>query len=400
MEKDNSKGIDINKKIYICVMTWYRSLNYGTCLQCFALAKKLESMGYKVCVPGKMRYYSIKHPKDLICRVIRKLKHIIYSVNTIKKFKEMDKVYQNDYMIRKKKINKFINDELTIYKLPNKKSFKELDRNMNIFITGSDQIWNPNYISLPYLLNFVNDYTLKVAYGSSIGVQHIPLHNRAMYKKYLTRFDAIGVREKSAQNELTTILKKKIETVLDPTFLLNKEEWIDITRGVQIPENIISNQGFIFCYFIGENQEWTEIVKTIARERNLPVFVALSESYIIPNVGTPFGQAGIKEFIWMLANSTFNFTDSFHATALSINFQKEVVVFKRFKDNERNSQNSRIIDLLELFKIKDRLVTSQNPADKIINNPINYDRIKTILDNEKARSMKFITDSLNKIEEI
>lgn len=75
--------------------------------------------------------------------------------------------------------------------------------------------------------------------------------------------------------------------------------------------------------------------------------------YCTPAKIVCFGQ-GIF-WLSLLYGAEFVLTDSFHATAFSIIFNKSFYVLKRFSDTSPKSQNSRIYHLLNMTGLEDRI---------------------------------------------
>jgi len=378
----------------VCVATWYRSANYGTVLQCMALSKALESCGYDPYVPERMNYWSVRELSDFFRRAYRKFRERIKPTNSQVSLNKVAPEILDGYRKREERISRLIGNELQVYPIKTRKSFSKLSDDMYAFVTGSDQIWNPNYVSAPYLLSFVPDKKLKIAYSSSIGVTELPVNMKAMYKRYLSRFMAIGVREKSAEQLLSKLINVPVRTVLDPTFLLNRDKWRSISANADIPDNYKQMEGYIFCYFIGGKQDWKKDAEILAKKYGLPVVCCLSESFIVPENAHVFADAGVREFLWMIDHASIILTDSFHAVALALNHEKEFAVYKRFDDNDIASQNSRIFDLLNLFGAQARLVTDTQTVERIMEDKISYAKVNTLLEVKKQESLSFLLNAL------
>lgn len=379
----------------VCIVTWFDSMNYGTCIQCYALTKYLSDQGYFVVVPESYRYYyGIQHPIETFSRLLNKINQRINPPNVIIDEKEIDNNIRKGYIVRRKKNTEFAYRYNNIYKITSKEDFLELIKTYDVFITGSDQIWNPGYVTPPYLLSFVKKQNIKIAYGSSIGVEHIPRRLRSTYRKYLLRFSKIGVRELTAKHELEDLLKREIKAVLDPSFLLKKLEWSEVAIKTA---NETANEPYIFCYFLGKNTEWIQKVKKFGEEQELKVYCALSESNIIPDYGTILPSMGVQEFIYYLLNSSYVVTDSFHATALSINFNNPFAVYKRFVDGASGSQNSRIIDLLNEFGLERCLVANDSNNLDFMLEDYNYTNVNNILEQKRKSSIKFLINAIEGI---
>lgn len=378
----------------VCIVTWYRSMNYGTVIQCLALSKTIDALGYSACVPERMNYWSVREAPDLFRRIYRKICRKIKPVNSQMPIHLIDPEIRHGYQRRKERIEQLIDSELEVYPIQNRRSFKQLSDDMYAFVTGSDQIWNPNYVSAPYMLDFVPENKLKIAYSSSVGVKELPQYMTGMYKRCLSRFATIGVREKSAEELLRRLVNVPVKTVLDPSFLLNGYEWRKIAQKAEILKDYKRMEGFIFCYFIGQKQSWKTDAQSLAKKYNLPVICCLSESFIVPEFGYIFADAGVREFLWLIDNASIILTDSFHAVALALNYNKEFVVYKRFDDCDKSSQNSRITDVLDMFDVRDRLAAEDHPAEQILERKIPYAKVNSLLEAQKEQSISYLKKAL------
>ena len=376
----------------VALVTWYNSINYGTCLQAYALYKTLINMGYEVYIPEHIQYKTIITFRDAVRRVNKKITKIInYSIAKNKSNHTLSYL-EDEYLMRKCKINNFVSRNMSIWSMQGKRntSFKKLNDEMDIFITGSDQIWNPYYMSLASLLNFVDETKKKVAYASSIGVEKIPNDLKIVYKKYLTRFNSLSVREKDNADMLSELINKEVSHVVDPTLLLNRNDLIELSSI----HNGVNLEPYMLCYFLGNNQEWVIKAKEVAEMMNLKIVVLLSESRIVPNLGVTVASAGIEEFLGMLNMAKYVFTDSFHCTALSLNLQKEFFVFKRFKDSDNNSQNTRIYSILSTFGLEERLITYDTNISILIHKNINYTKVIIELEKLRNNSIRYLKNAL------
>ena len=190
-------------------------------------------------------------------------------------------------------------------------------------------------------------------------MQSIPDEKKDVYKNCLSHFSHIAVREKSAEFVLKALLNRNdICTVLDPVFLLSKNEWTEfykrrISRKIR---NSAEKSGYIFCYFIGSRSEYKDYVEKIADAYNMPViYIPSSENRTIVLDGKRISSAGLEDFLCYIANAALVLTDSFHATSFSLIFEKQFIEFLRFNRTDEKSQNSRILDLLEKYCLKDRI---------------------------------------------
>ncbi len=374
-----------NKKIGI--VTWNGSSNYGTNLQAYALFYKIKSLGFD---PYMLHFFDIKdlNTIGLIKKVFNK---VIQKVHPSPKPETKGR-----NPIKMERVKKFVQSNF-IYspRIITKKRLKKLVLDTDCFVTGSDQIWNPFHLKTNCpLLDFVDDKTLKVAYASSIGVSEIPEQYKNVYKKYLSRFNHLSLREKQGVKivkELTG--RTDVKTVLDPTFLLDKQDWNSFAKDAIMDNPKIIKSPFIFCYFVGDNPEYWEGVYQIQKQTGIKniIVIPLEKSHYEANAYL-HETAGPNEFIWLIQNASLVCTDSFHATALSINMQKDFIEFLRFKDNDTKSQNSRITGVLEHYDLTDRLY---NPSKKGKYSTIDFTPPTQILENDRLRSLQYLANALN-----
>lgn len=317
---------------------WNKSVNFGTCMQAIALYRTLNKM-YDCSVFFGRRYYSLSM---LVKGALRKMINLLFRKNKNAitysqcKYENIDNAFKGFNRIR----------------IDSPKDLKNILNTYSAFVVGSDQVWNPYYLRETYLLDFVpkgKEYK-KVSYASSIGVTQIPVKYHKKYKKYLSDFYYISMREQQGADCLSKIINKPIEVVLDPTLLLTADEWknyaSDYIKEKELPKK------YILCYFVGKTISHWDKVKQISTEKNLPLVILPMNKHDLSIEGTVYlNDAGPKEFINALSNAEFVCTDSFHMCAFSINFNKQFVAFRRFAENDVAGQNSRLDNLFSMFSI-------------------------------------------------
>ena len=189
IQSNNKFKLD-NKMNNIVLVTWKGGGNFGTCLQSYALYRKLQDLGFSVrFLTGFPKKYSIKLYIKWILSIIG-IKHIRKgpkkSIQQIKRERFQQSCYKDVVVYTKHQERYFL-------------------KNTDCFITGSDQIWNTYYDFNPYyFLSFAKDKK-RVAYASSIGTNSIKEDCKEDVRELLLRFSHIGVREKLAVNVLTQL---------------------------------------------------------------------------------------------------------------------------------------------------------------------------------------------------
>ena len=376
----------MNKKKEICVVTWYDSVNFGTCLQAYALSKTLKDLGYFPYICNNHKYfYGIRHP-------IYTMSNIIFKLYGLRKEK-------NDFLnARKEKNYYFAKKNNNIFIVNNREEYYEKINSTNVFITGSDQIWNPNMVTPPFLLAMIayRKDVKRIAYGSSIGTDIIPPNKKRMFKKYLSLFDSIGVRERNAVVEIEKIVKHTIQIrqVLDPTFLVEPQIYIDLANQSS-GFKCLSSENYIICYFVGKANIYKENIHRFASEHNCKVLNIVGETIEKLECAINLFDVGVEDFLWLLINAKYVVSDSFHASVFSLLFQKQFLIFKRFKYDDIHSQNSRIYDLFTILNIPERLVDEYDNLERLLQ-CIDYQRINQILKNLIVESKIFLKDNISK----
>lgn len=371
------------KKKHIALVTWIGGGNFGTALQSFSLHYYLERKGYKVTL---LRYI----PRDYSGSSFQFIKSILTYVGVTRL---MTSLKARKLPPKEKKFNSFVNRYYNLRFLRTEYQFDKYVRQTSVFITGSDQIWNTYYKFDPKMfLDFVTNKR-KVAYASSIGTTSIKEEYKEDVKRLLLDFHRIGVREKAAVGVLSELTNRDdIVQVLDPTFLIKKEEWISVCENaiieIPIPEE------YICCYLIGNNEEYKQQLEMVKQKTriNKVIIISSEENPAFTIDGAIiYNNAGPLEFVRLIADSSFVCTDSFHATALSINLNKNFVEFLRFKDDDKASQNSRIYDVLSHYHLKSHLYNSV--TDEWLQ-AIDYTEVGQLLEKDRDFSYGFLTSAI------
>ncbi|AQS18262.1 polysaccharide pyruvyl transferase family protein [Clostridium beijerinckii] len=308
--------------------------NYGNRLQNYAVHRVLLELGLE--------------PKTLyVEKQGRSLKEgIKFLIHRITNFHFTKDVYYWKYTYEK--IKKF--DKFNCKYIPNKqiKSFYNLNREYDYFIIGSDQVWNPSWYNRmkreAYLLNFAKTEQ-KVCFSPSFGIAELPNEWKEYFKDSLNTFRNISVREETGASIVNKLIGKKAEVLIDPTLMLNKNEWIKVSKK---PDNINLKNEYILTYFIGgKTKEQEEYIRKVANENNMNIYNLLD--YNQPDIY----MSDPSEFIYLINNSKIVFTDSFHACVFSFIFKRPFQVFPR-NGSEANMM-SRIENLLDKFSLQRKL---------------------------------------------
>ncbi|MGA1941043.1 polysaccharide pyruvyl transferase family protein [Arcobacter sp. YIC-310] len=367
----------------IAIITVHRANNYGAVLQAYATQKVLSEIGESKIIDYNNRYISfrldlIRYHKSL--GLIANLKFIIHDILRI--FSRYKAV---------KKFNSFISSYMN---LTNNFSSKDLidgkANGFDVYVCGSDQIWNPEIatpqkkIDANYFLKFVQKGSKKLSYASSFGHHKLTGNEQLEVKELLNDFDLVSVREKDAKEMLESFIKdKEINHVLDPTLLLNKQEWLDT---FELKEH--NNYGdYILLYTAPRSELLKKAVAYFSKKLGLKV-ISIDQSFFpLANVDIHIKDAGPKEFIDYFANAKFIITDSFHGVCFSINFRKSFVAVAPGK------KSNRLTSLLSLLNLDTNLVSSMKEFE-FINCELDYLGVDLKLFNQIKQSKEVLFNSI------
>lgn len=369
----------------ISILTQPLHTNYGGTLQAYALQKVLKDMSFDV----ETINYRSKEVSDF-----RKL------LSMLKQFLKGTKNYQ--YISREQqKIqllhNKFIKENITLsYEINTLEELKNYFGNNRVgaIVVGSDQVWRAEYSPRieSYFLDFLyEDKNIKkISYAASFGSDEWNFSQNLTKKliEYINDFDSVSVREKSAVNLCKEKLAVIADHVLDPTLLLNRDDYINLFNDEKT-----ENTGKIFSYILDGNEKKNKLIqkvsnymggKQVFRKQPLKknkIFITDLSKYQYPSI-----ESWLKSFY----EAEFIVTDSFHGTVFSIIFNKP---FISIKNKERG--NSRFESLLKIFELEDRLIdVNESCIEEIISKEINYTEINLKLIKLREYSKAWLLNSL------
>lgn len=326
---------------YECgIMNCWASWNYGAILTCYALQEVIKKIGYTTQV------INFRH-----------------------------KIHDNKKNYPRSKSQKiFVEKYLNLTKVcKNKKQLAKLNDTINTFISGSDQVWSWYYpMQYLYFFDFVKSDKKKIACAAGMCFKNFqqPDDVKTSLEYYMKRFDAVSMREKQSVAFCKKEFDINAEFILDPVFLIPKSNYEDI-----IKESNLTDNKFIVIYMFEYNNYIKKVANKLAKQHSCKI------------VFIKCGQA-IQDWLYYIKNAEYVITDSYHGTCFSIIFGKQFIVpINNYRGNERFES------LLSLLDLNERFFTSKKNTDNLllmINNPINYNKVYTLLNKEVLRSIKWI----------
>ena len=376
----------------IGIITMHRVLNCGSALQAYALQYVLQKKGHDVelidyVYPNEYHksFYTVSDNR-LLTKI---LKMIRYPIQTCKRI-YYNKIRHKDFI---KFYNKYYN--LSDIQYRTRESLKNNPPQYDVYISGSDQIWNPRYVhaDTSYMLSFVHNVN-KIAYSSSFSVNLIPDEYKDTYAKALIEYKHIALREKSGCDIIKSLINKSATYVLDPTLLLTPEQW----RPIAEESSIHIDGPYLLVYVLGYS--WNpypyvvDLLKKIQIQTQLKiVFLRFDLSELENFRGLNYKviyRINPAIFISLFSNATLVLTDSFHGTAFSANFN---IPFYSLIPESIDGDN-RIFNFLTEIDATERAIklNSSNP-DLIINE--DFTKINANLNKLRQESLSYLFTSLN-----
>lgn len=367
---------------------YYGSKNYGGVLQAYALCQFLRNQGFDAeqIQFSKDKGQSVKHQLGKMYRYVLAVPKRIEYKSIYKRISERENKFA---MFRDKQI---CHGE----KVFEQDSLKTLAKEYQLFITGSDQVWHPNAVCDAYLLDFGIEEVRKMSYAASVAKDMLTEAERERYERAFIDYAAISVREKSAVELLQPIAPVEIQWVVDPVFLLRKEEWQSLIGNKSCSER------YALCYFLGDDVKGREIAKEYAKRNKLKLKAMPFLNGEIRKCDLGYGDervinASPEEFVELIQNAEIIFTDSFHATAFSLLFERQFFVFER---SYQSSMGSRIESLTELFGVQKHYC---NTPDKMTidyiydTDSVDYSKDFTDFEMMRKKSIDYLVGNVSKI---
>lgn len=354
----------------IKTITCHDVYNLGASLQAYALQHYLEKIGHDVEIIDYKPEYLSKHHKLWLVANPK------FNKPFIKQLYLLAKLPGRLIALKRKKVfDSFTSKYLRLTRRYN--SYEELKNDApeaDCYIAGSDQIWNTlfrNGRDTAFYLDFGNQNIKRISYAASFATPEIVPEYREFVKDKLKRINHVSIREKISLPLLESLGRKDGVAVCDPVFLLNKNEW-EQNIGCDKYE-----QAFILVYLTNKSSQIENIAKKIAQRTGWKIYVvgAIRERY----ANKCFINVGPFDFIRLIRDSKFVISNSFHATAFSIIFEKNFCVV-----NREEEINERMKSVLNDFGLNERLVTKYDDnLLKEIDYSIFKEKVQSITDFSK-----------------
>lgn len=368
--------------------------NYGACLQALALQQQINSLGCQCDIIAYVGNHGYAHD-NFFSALKMEIKNYAYTVWNNWHLDGKVGPYTRKlafYGFRKRflEFNTYTNTKITKY-YDKIDELYTLQNKYDVFVCGSDQIWNPTFYGKNHpvhFLRFAGDKK-RVAYAPSIGLYEMPTEYQQTFIEYINDFDCVSVRERAGSNIIKDLCAREAKVVLDPTLLIGSEFW----------ENLINTdyqkpfEKYIFCYIFSNTSQCSEYLESVQAKTQLPIVYVNVSKLKYDNVRSYCAEDKSPiEFLQLIKNAEFVVTDSFHGTAFSLLLNKEFYVFKREIDYEKIDMFSRIDSILEITNLKNRIV--ELDSDFTVKEKINYSDVNLLLAEFREDSNNYLKESI------
>lgn len=378
----------------IGILTIHNSPNYGACLQAYALYTYLSQQTDVTCEmidlhrPHEKGYIPSKRFKPY--RYVRPntWKRIKGWLKTILCMGRSSDLYSNDAKPKFEDFNKKIKLSRPYWSID---ALYACPPDYDIYVTGSDQVWNPTqpYCLEPYFLTFAPKGKKKISYASSIAVTELTDDEKQDFQRWLSDYDIISVRERHAQQLLSSLIGQPVSLVADPTFLLDAETWKALAVNPK-------HGPYMLLFTLDYDTDLLRFAERISKEAGL-CLIYLNQ--LLPKLDdnedcVAIRDAGPKEFLGYIAHSDLVITNSYHATVFSIILETKIFFTYIAEHNQRGS---RIVDLLDTFGLQQHLLRQDLSEDykSLSRRSIDWSKVREVAQREKNCGREFLKNALS-----
>jgi len=331
----------------IGIFTYFQT-NYGAVLQAYALQKYLQKQpgteveiidfttpehlaGHKVC-----KRQSLKNP----------IAAIAYYFFTLIRYPQLKRRVRRTWEFKEKYYN-------FTRRFSSMKDALENHPIEDIYISGSDQVFNPNSKYVPlYYLGFDKGNSKKVAYAPSFGISQFDEGITQIVERYVKDFDFLSCREPTGAEFLRSINCQEVPVVVDPVLLHSADDWSKVAVSPKMKGD------YIFIYDLNGAENLIKIAKKIQNEIKMPIVCLTRNRLKIYSVNKQIYDAGPAEFVGWIKDASYVVTDSFHGTVFSLIFRKQFFTFIAIE-----TTSSRIRSILGKVGLENRIITKDALSD-------------------------------------
>jgi Polysaccharide pyruvyl transferase. len=363
------------------IITTHTVPNYGAVLQTYATQEIIRKYGYETEVIDYWRHSN--KPNIMFKSGLRNSK--FWNRNVFSRIGYYVLAYPV-YRIRRSFRDIFVKEKVN---LTPRKYFSETEIEADIpeadvYITGSDQVWNSECndgICTPFFLKFVPAGGKRISLASSFGKACLDDWEKEQTKELLKKYDYISVRESSGLDILNDIGINNAVHLMDPTLIAGAETWCRFASKPKCRK-------YLLIYQLNANDQMDQYAAAVAKKLDLD-FIRIG---MTPSDFRKSGRVvlfpSVQKFVSLFKYADYVVTDSFHGTAFSIMFEKQISVFMPplFR--------TRLESILAMTGLKERVVSEGNRS--LESAVIDYKPVRQILSLERLKAEEYLNTALRK----
>lgn len=369
----------------IGIITIHKINNYGSVLQAYALQRVCEDFGFNV----EIIDYNFPNEYHDQHRY-----HVEQDTQPQEPF-WLKMLYALALKRQHREIGRFVAQyqHLSSNQYSSPDELKKCPPKYDIYITGSDQLWNPRHCGgdPAFLLHFAPDEAHKISYAASICSDKLPDKLVDSYKQLLKRYANISVRENNSVVVINNLVGKQPNVVLDPTLLLNYEQW----NKLAVKKRLVKKK-YILCYFLNYTFNAFPYVDGLAE------YIRRQTGYEIVRVARPPHRLGNchtcykvgaspEEFLALVRDSEMVLTTSFHGTAFAVNYGKPVFTVVQ----DKYSSDNRQVSLMYNLGLEKQVLSVNEPMPEISLSNYDVELEQMALAELRQQSLKYLKTALN-----
>lgn len=366
----------------IKTITCHDVYNVGASLQAYALVTYLRSLGHEAEIIDYKPDYLSNHYR------LWGLNNLVYDKPALRELYNLVKLpgrIKARCSKRKKCFDTFTRDFLprTQRRYTSNDELKRNPPEADVYLAGSDQIWNsffPNGKDPAFYLNFVPAGRVKASYAASFAAEDVAEEWKPQVRQWLSGLDAISVRESTGVGIVERLGIPGAVQVLDPVFLLPKEEW------KRLAQPLPRKEPYIFLYDFDRNDTLGRTARILADRMGWRLYSYLKNPY----ADCCFHRYGPLTFLSLVKDAQLVMSNSFHGTAFSLIFEKRF-----WTVNRREAINTRMRDLTALAGVPERL---RSDLQGDLMQPMDYDSVRKKLKKEISNSQEYLKGVLQRAE--
>ncbi len=368
------------------IVTLHKVLNFGSVLQAYCTCEAVRRFGFE---PEIINYMEPRYTVKGALRGI-KSESLSREGNGIRGWARYS-LKAISYLNQYRNFESFVNAHLPL----SRNRYEGVDEiflnppDADIYLTGSDQIWNSDYnqgVDKAHFLDFAPIGKKRVAYAASFGKDSLRSEEISETRELLKKYSKIGVRESSGVDIVKGLGIENVHHVLDPTLLLSKQEWFDLFKPKRPrPEP------YVLIYSVERSIDSTvyNVARNIADTLGLKLvfFSQAAKLRSMQGCDEQHAFSKVQDFVDNFYYADYVVASSFHGTAFAVNFNRPFVSVLPPKFGARPRSLLGVVDL------SDRIVEGPLQVDRAIE-AIDYTKVNFILGREREKSLAFLRDAL------